>query len=100
VLLAPGRVVQVQDAAGGALLLGQLEGAGFPGLVAGHGEVVGNLVAAPPQDGGDATAAAARVFPAVGLVGGDDAVIRVHHDAGLGQAVEEGDELVELAGRI
>jgi hypothetical protein len=87
-LLAARRVMQVQHAPGLTALLTQTQWTGFARLITGHGEVVGDLITV--------TAGHWMIlaeFAAVGPVGGNDAVARIHDDAGLGLAVEEGEQL-------
>ncbi|MGB4913909.1 MAG: hypothetical protein WBO95_17630 [Candidatus Dechloromonas phosphoritropha] len=69
------------------------EQARFANLVTGHIEMMRNLVAIAPDN--------LLVSPELVGLGGicsDDPVIRIHHDARLGQAVEEGKQLTEKMG--
>ena len=85
VLFAARRVMQVQDALRCAGIETLPQGAGFAGLITGHIEMMRNLVT---ETAGNwlATGKLAEVSS----VGGDDPVIRIHHDAGFGQPVKKG----------
>ena len=89
-LLAARRVMQVQDALRRPVLEALLERACFAGLVAGHVEVMRDLVAIAPGN-----LLAGPELPGVSGICRDDPVIRIHHDARLGQAVEEGKQFTE-----
>ena len=92
-LLAARRVVQVQDALRLAIFQALLERAGLASLVAGHGEMMRDLVALAASQG-----FAIAKFADVGGVGGNNAVIGIHHDARLGQAIEKGNQFAEEMG--
>jgi hypothetical protein len=95
-LLAARRVVQVQHALRRTGFEALLERAGLAGLVAGHAEVMRDLVAGPAGD-----RALIAELAKVGGVGGDDPVIEVHHDTWLGQAVEERNQFAqEVRGHV
>ena len=87
--LAMRRMVQVQHLLALARNASLCERAGLAGLVAGHGGVVGGLMAAPPDQG-----LAVAVLPAVGRIGRHDGVVPVAHDVWLGHAFEVGDQVV------
>ena len=89
-LLAARRVMQVQDALRRPVLAALLERTCFAGLVAGHVEVMRDLVTIAPGH-----LLAGPELPGVSGICRDDPVIRIHHDARLGQAVEEGKQLTE-----
>ncbi|MCY1536443.1 hypothetical protein D9M68_719020 [compost metagenome] len=87
VFLALRRVVQVQHTLALARGARLRQWAGLARLVAGHGEMVRDLVAATPDH-----AALRAVLAPVGRVGRQDAVARVEQDVRLGQAFEKGSE--------
>ena len=92
-LFAARRVMQVQDALRRPVLEALLERARLAGLVAGHVEMMRDLVTIAPGN-----LLAGPELPGVGGICRDDPVTRIHDDARLGQAVEEGKQLTEEMG--
>jgi len=89
-LFATRRMVQMQHALRRPGLEALLEGAGLPGLIARHVEMMRHLVAEAPGH-----RLPSRKLPQIGRIGGHNPVIGIHHDARLGQAVEKGKQLTE-----
>ena len=85
--------MQVQDALRRPVLEALLERARLAGLVAGHVEMMRDLVTIAPGN-----LLAGPELPGVGGICRDDPVTRIHDDARLGQAVEEGKQLTEKMG--
>ena len=90
VLLTTRRMVQMQDALRRPGFEALLERARLAGLIAGNIEMMRNLVTEAPGN-----RLPHAKFSGIGGVCRDDAVVRVHHDARLGQAIEEGNQLTE-----
>ncbi len=83
--LAARRVMQVENALRRAGFKTLPERTGFASLVTRHIEMVRNLVTQAPGN-----RLAAGKLTQIGGIRGDNAVIRIHHNARLGQAVQEG----------
>jgi hypothetical protein len=92
--LALRRVVQVQHALALARFARARQRAALAGLVAGHAEVVRDLVAGAPHHRG----LRAELAP-VGRVGRHDAVLPVEQDVRLGQAFQVGHQLGQHGSR-